>query len=80
MNKLFLYLIVIGILTLVLVALWEIFQITSGAKSTGELTVVEIPYSQLMTQPLENHLKQDPDYSKFIVNSQTTTDTTVITP
>ena len=75
MNKLFLYLIIIGILTLVLVAAWEFYQVSSGAKSPGELTVIEIPSSVLINQSLEDHLKSDPDFSKFIVDNSTQTST-----
>lgn len=68
MNKLFLYLLIIGLVILTLVATWEIYQVSSGAKSTGSLTVVEIPNKTLLSPVLEEHLKTDPDYAKFLSN------------
>ncbi len=73
MNKLFVYLIIIGVLILLLVSGWEVYQISSGARSTGEITVIEISNDTLIPSALENHLKQDPDYSKFIVSNNTNT-------
>ena len=66
MNKLFLYLLVIGLVILVVVASWEVFQVTSGAKSTGDFVVVEIPNTVLVPPLLEDHLEADPGYIEFL--------------
>lgn len=71
MNKLFMYLLVIGLVILVIVAAWEIYQVSSGAKSTGSLTVVEISNPVLIPEALEDHLKEDPDYSTFLTGGTT---------
>jgi len=76
MNKLFLYLVVIGILILVTVVTWEGYQISTGARSKFSLVVIDLNSDILINEKLETHLRKD---SKFDVNDDTDANSSNVT-
>lgn len=56
-NKLFLYLIIIAIVTLVALIVWEYYQVASGARSQVDTTVVKLSRDTLFTPNVENHIQ-----------------------
>ncbi len=58
MNRLFLYLVGIGVLILVMIAAWEVIQIASGVKSMVNQAVIELPRDRIFTQQESEFLKE----------------------
>lgn len=63
-NKVFLYLIIIAVLTLVALIGWEYYQIASGARSQVDTTVIKLDRDTLFTSNVESFIE-----SKSLVNS-----------
>jgi hypothetical protein len=63
MNKLFLYLLIMGGLILAVLGGWELYQISTGSRDEGNLTVIDLPKGFLIDSTLEQHLISDPEYT-----------------
>lgn len=62
MNKLFIYLLVIGGLILFVLGGWEVLQITTGGKVETSQTVIDLPQTTLFPENVEQHLISDPEF------------------
>lgn len=58
MNRLFMYLVGIGVLILFMIVGWEILQIATGLKSSVNQAVIEMPRDKLFTESAEKFLKE----------------------
>jgi hypothetical protein len=65
MNSAWKSLIAIGIISLIIVVGWEIFQISTGGRSEFSLTVNEMRSSRLFTNELEQKLINSRGYGSF---------------
>ena len=72
MNKTWKLLIAIGVVFLLVVIGWEIFQVVSGGRSNFDLSVIEMDRSNLFTENIEKHLTSDRNYQDFIPTSYPT--------
>lgn len=60
-NKAWLYLIYIGVATLVAVVGWEIYQIVTDGRSEFTYTVNTLPSTKLLSPEVEEHILTDPN-------------------
>jgi len=58
MNRLFLYLVGIGVLILFLLVGWEVLQISTGLKSSVNQTVILMPRDTIFTDNVKNFLEE----------------------
>ena len=64
MNKLFLYLVGVGVLILLLIIGWEVLQIATGLTSKVNQTVIEMPRDKIFPENVEKFLEE-----KKLINS-----------
>jgi len=57
MNKLFLYMVAIGVLILFMIIGWEVLQIATGQKSNVNQAVIEMPRDKIFLESLEKFLR-----------------------
>lgn len=64
-------LIVIGVASLLAVVGWEFFQIASGGRTSFSLSVNEMNRSNLISDSVETHLRNDPEFQFQIISFPT---------
>ncbi len=69
MNKSWSLLIIFGIIFLVVAVGWEIYSISTGARSNIDTTLVEYNKDTLFSKKFENHLLTDPSFSVTVPTS-----------
>lgn len=63
-------LIIIGVISIVVLVGWEVFQITTGGRSSFNLSVVNVNRPNLFSESLKKHLEDDPQRNSFVPDSE----------
>lgn len=64
-------LIVIGVVSLLAVVGWEFFQIASGGRTSFSLTVNEMNRSNLISDSVESHIRNDTEFQFQVISFPT---------
>jgi hypothetical protein len=70
LNRYWIILIIVGVIALIAVVGWDVYQITTGNRSEVNYTVIGFEEDSLLPESLETHLKESSLYGEFVPTTE----------